>query len=42
MCGQNAQEAYSYLMELEQQTSPFPVEFVEWPGRAPQVQVSGT
>jgi hypothetical protein len=32
MCGQNAQEAYSFLMTLEQQTSPFPVEFVEWPG----------
>ncbi len=32
MCGQNAQEAYIFLMNLEQQTSPFPVEFIEWPG----------
>jgi hypothetical protein len=36
MCGQNAQEAYIYLMDLEQQTSPFPVEFVEWPGITPK------
>ena len=35
MCGQNAHEAYSYLMDLERQTSPFPVEFVEWPGLPP-------
>lgn len=35
MCGQDAQEAYIYLMNLEQQTSPFPVEFIEWPGLTP-------
>jgi hypothetical protein len=33
MCGENAEHAYAYLMELERMTSPYAVEWVEWPGK---------
>jgi len=31
MCGQNADEAYAYLMELERLTSPIPLDAIIYP-----------
>jgi uncharacterized protein len=37
MCGQTSHEAYVYLMNLEQLTSPTPVQWVDWPGITPPI-----